>query len=318
MTGPIGKQYSNPRNRPGFVSKRRPFWLPASNYYSITVVIGLSLFLLTWGILHDGGDETPWITAGIGFGILMIGAVILRELVLRRARNRYLALERQFDRHLSSAVSRIGSDEGRPEKLTIEKNEKIVADIRLKSDAAKVLNKFADAHREVFELCHQYLLVNERELRRVGSGSPRIRALRKGRSSVSRYHRFHLLAWAQIETRNLTHEVAGLVDSSEKASVLQNALAVIDSALEYYPDELSLIESREVLTEMLASIRVTHFVEKAERSEFDGDHKTALNLYRDALFYLGRDNIKSAKRDAAAQRITFEIERLRQIESESI
>lgn len=297
--------------------RRRPFWLPATNYYLLVAAIGSALFVLFLGILHDGGEETPWLTAAIGFGILLLGSVVLRELFLRRARNRYLAMERQLDRHLNDAVSRIG-DANRHEKLTLEKNSRILADIKLKSDAAKVLGKFADAHREVFEICEQYLSVSDRELKTIGAGSPRIKALRRGRSTVSRYHRFHLLQWAQIETRNLTHTATGLQDADEKAGVLQNAVTVIDVALEFYPDELSLIESREVLSEMLASVKVSHFVERAERSVFEGDHKSALSHYRDALFYLGRDNVRSERRDAAAERISFEMEKLRQIESEGV
>ncbi len=294
--------------------KRRPFWLPASNYYVLAFAIGLAFFFLMWGILHDGGDETPWITAGIGFSILIVGAVILRELILRRTRNRYLAQERQFDRQLVEVYNRI-SDGNRPEKLTLERNDRLISDIKRKSDAAKVLNRFADAHREVFEICDQYLLINKRETRTVGPGSPRLKALRKGKASVSRYHRFHLLQWAQIETRNITQDVAGLHKTSEKVAALQNALAVIDASLEFYPDELSLIESHSVLSEMLTSVRVSHFVEKAERAAFKGEHKQAISQYRDALFYLGRDNIRSDQRDGAAERINFEIDRLRQIEN---
>lgn len=296
--------------------RRRPFWLPASNYYVLAVAIGSALFFLSWGILHDGGDATPWITAGIGFSIFMVGAVVLRELILRRARNRYLALERKFDRHLADAVSRIG-DGNRPEKLTIERNERLIADIKRKSEAAKVLGKFADAHREVFEICDQYLSINEREARNISAGSPRIKVLRKGRESISRYHRFHLLQWAQIETRNLTGGIPGIAKTGDKVSTIQSAISVVDSALEHYPAELSLIESRGVLNEMLTSVRVSHFVEKAERSAFKGEYKQAVSMYRDALFYLGRDNVRSEQRDAAAERITLEIDRLRRMGADS-
>lgn len=292
---------------------RRPFWLPASNYYVLTFAVGLAVFFLLWGILHDGGEETPWITAGIGFSIFMIGAVFLREVTLRRARHRYLAVEKQFDRQLVEVYSRVGEN-ARPEKLTIEKNERILAEIRQKSDAAKVLSKFADAHREVFEMCGEYLSVNERELRVIGVGSPRILALRKGKKSVVRRHRFHLLQWAQIESRNLTHEASSLTKAADKVAATQTAINVIDSALEFYPNEPALLESHELLQEMLTSIRVSHFVEKAERSAFKGNYKQAKSLYRDALFYLGRDNVRSDQRDNAAEHINSEIDRIRQIE----
>ena len=313
MIGRTENPYSRPRIRTERPIGRRPFWLPASNYYVLAFAVGLAIFFLLWGILHDGGEETPLITAGFGFSIFMIGAVIVREVILRRARNRYLAVEKRFDRQLVEVYSRVGEN-ARPEKLTIEKNERILAEIRQKSDAAKVLSKFADAHREVFEMCSEYLAVNERELRVIGIGSPRLMALRKGKESIARHHRFHLLQWAQIETRNLTHEASSLTKASDKVAATQTAINVIDSALEYYPNESALLESHELLHEMLTSIRVSHFVEKAERSAFKGNYKQAKSLYRDALFYLGRDNVQSDQRDTAAEHINSEIDRIRQIE----
>ncbi len=91
---------------------------------------------------------------------------------------------------------------------------------------------------------------------------------------------------------------------------------VIDSALGFYPAERSLLESREVVVELIASIKVAHWVERAERAAFKGDYKEARSHYRDALFYLGRDNISSEDREIAASRINAEIERLRQLEQD--
>ena len=49
-------------------------WLPASNYYALTMAVVIAFFFLVWGILHDGGDETPWISAGIGASAVLFGA----------------------------------------------------------------------------------------------------------------------------------------------------------------------------------------------------------------------------------------------------
>ena len=81
---------------------RRPFWLPASNYYVLAVAISAAFFFLVWGILHDGGEETPWITAGIGASILLSGAVILREIVLRRAHDRFVRQQRMMESRVFS------------------------------------------------------------------------------------------------------------------------------------------------------------------------------------------------------------------------
>ena len=307
------KLFVRPGNRVDAVRMRRPFWLPASSYYVLAAAVSLAFFFLVWGILHDGGDETPWITAGVGASIVLIGAVILREIILRRARNRYVLFERSFDRQLNDVLSRLGNERN-SDKLTVERNADLLREIKKKSDAAKVLGRLAVVHREVFELCDEYLVRNERELRFIGTGSPRLGPLRKGKDSVGRYHRFHLLRWAEIESTSLTLDAKNRAEVSEKVEAAQSAINVIETALDFYPNEHSLLESREVLQELLASIKVSHWVEKAEIASFRGDYKQARSLYRDALFYLGRDNIISDARDMAAAKINAEIDKLRQLD----
>ena len=292
---------------------RRPFWLPASNYYVLAAAVAIAFFFLFWGALQDGGKDMPWIPSGVGASIILFGAVVLREVILRRARNQYLTFERRLDRNLSNAYSQIGENR-KKKKLTLERNTAILGEIRLKSEAAKVLGKFSSGHREVFEFCGEYIALNEQELKTVGSGSPRFGALLKGRSAANEYHRYHLLKWAEIESRSLTHEAETRTKAEEKVEATEKALRVIDSALHYYPVEESLIESREVLLELLASIKMSGWVEKAERAAFKGHYQRAISLYRDALFDLGRDNVSSESRDQAAQRINEEIERLRRLD----
>ena len=294
---------------------RRPMWLPASNYYALTMAVVIAFFFLVWGILHDGGDETPWISAGIGASAILFGAVVLRELIMRRARNRYVRAQRNFDRELREVYSRLGNERD-TEKLTLDQNEAILRDIAKKSSAARTLGKFSAAHREVFELCGDYLARNKRELALIGTGSPRLVPLRKSRERVAEYHRYHVLQWAEIEARELTQDAKSRSKLSEKVESAQAAMNVIDSALGFYPAERSLLESREVVVELIASIKVAHWVERAERAAFKGEYKEARSHYRDALFYLGRDNISSEDREIAASRINAEIERLRQLEQD--
>ena len=294
---------------------RRPMWLPASNYYALTMAVVIAFFFLVWGILHDGGDETPWISAGIGASAVLFGAVILREWVMRRARNRYVTAQRNFDRELREVYSRLGNDRD-SEKLTLGQNEAILSDIAKKSSAARTLGKFSATHREVFELCGDYLARNKRELSLIGTGSPRLVPLRKSRDRVREFHRYHVLQWAEIEARELTQDAKSRAKFSEKVESAQAAMNVIDSALSFYPAEPALIESREVIVELVASIKVAHWVERAERAAFKGDYKEARSHYRDALFYLGRDNISNEDRDIAADHINTAIERLRQLEQD--
>ncbi len=295
---------------------RRPFWLPASNYYVLSVAISAAVFFLLWGILNDSGEETPWVTAGISSSSLLCGAVVLREVIMRRARNRFLRRKRVLENQVRAAGLRAQINDPRGVgKLTIERNAAILHEVGQKSQAAKLLNKFSSSHLEVFEMCSEYISLNENELKNVNPNSPRLAPLLKGRSAVAEYQRFHLLRWAEIEARSLTAEAQSKTRTADRVEAAQSALTVVERALQYYPQERSLLGSQELLTEMVVSIKVSHWVERAERAAFKGDHARAKGLYRDALFYLGRDNVQTEARADAARRINEEIEHLSGLES---
>jgi len=301
--------------RIGVNNNRRPLWLPAPNFYALAVAISTAFFILVWGILHDGGEENPWLTAGLSTSILFCCAVVLREVILRRVLNRFLRGEREMKSRVAAAVSNHqNGDPHNPNKLTLEKNAVILNEIRQKSDAANVLSRLSAGHREVFELCSEYLELNESELKAINPNSPRLAPLLKSRSAVADYHHFHLLKWAEIEARTLTIDARNRANTTEKIEAAQTALYVVESALESYPSEPRLLQSKELLEDMIVSIKVSDWVEKAERAEFERDYATARSHYRDALFYLGRDNIQSEEREEAAERINVEIERLRALE----
>jgi adenylate kinase len=80
--------------------------------------------------------------------------------------------------------------------------------------------------------------------------------------------------------------------------------------LKIYPDEDELNQSASAVREFIASSRVAHWVELAERAAFKGYYRRAIDCYRDALFFLTRDNPDRAQ-EAAAERIAREIELLR-------
>ena len=276
------------RYRRHITRHRRPFWLPASNYYILAVAVTIAFFFLAWGILNDGHEETPWIPAGIGAAVVLASAVVLREIILREARNRFLATQREMDRNIKGIISRVPDRDAN--KLTLERNAAILHEISTKSEAAKVLGRFAEGHREVFELCDEYLAAVRRELPNVGAGSPRIAALLRGTEVAGRYHYYHLLQWAEIESRTLTQEARKQDKIVGKLSSAQAALEVVDFALRSYPHEVTLLDSQKVLLALVSSMKISDLVERADRAAFKGNHKRALSLYQDALFVLQRDD----------------------------
>jgi hypothetical protein len=297
--------------RPGVAKNKVPFWLPATNYYLFAVAASAALFFLLWGILYDGLDDVPLMIAVIVAGILFLATIFIREILLRSARERYISA-RRLDRSVRHiALHKKGKRD--PGKLTLEGNEIILREIRKKSEAARVLGKFSEAHREVISLCEEYLAIASVELANAGAGSPRIPAIQKGSGLVSGHHRYHTLRWAEIEARSLTQEAKSRDKISEKLDSAQRALGILDHALKSYPNESSLVDSQSVLQEFLASIRVSSSVEKAERAFFKGNHKRAVSLYQDALFDLKRIDSANPELETAAEKIREEIRKIKQI-----
>ena len=302
------------RQRGKIIDSRSPFWLPAPSYYVLSASMAVGLFFLMWGILNEGKEQTPWVIGAAGAGFVIAAAVFLREVILRNARNRFLATQRRLDKSLRGVTNRV-ADDWNPAKLTLERNAAILAEIRQKSAAAKVLGKFSAGHMEVFQMCEEYMAAAAGELPNVGIGSPRLAALRKGSSTAREYHRYHLLQWAEIEARTLTQEANNRAKIREKLETAQKAIGAVEFGLKYYPDETSLLDSHKVLEDFITSIKVSNAVEKAERAYFKGNVKLAESLYQDALFDLSRGD-GGEEREIAAERIEFELSRIRQVEGD--
>jgi hypothetical protein len=109
----------------------------------------------------------------------------------------------------------------------------------------------------------------------------------------------------------LTREAQQRARTTDKIETANRALDCLDFALKVFPQESELNESKLAIREFIASIKVAHWVELAERSAFKGHYQRAINRYNDALFYLTRESVKEDVRQAGAERIAREIEALR-------
>lgn len=282
--------------------------MPASSYYALAAACTIAVFFLIWGAIQDGVD-TPWIEAGLAASVVLGSAVFIREILLMKTRRRIREAERQLDRSLSAFPASLlrGPDSS---KITLERNSALMRHIARKSEAAKVLGRVPDGHREVFDLCDEYLRMVAMELPTVAAGSPRLAAFRHGNEVVRNYHRYHLMQWAEIEARSLTHEANGRDRITESLKFTEQAKEVVDFALRYYPQEPELLESLEVLNDLVDSLKVKELIEKAERSAQKGNRKRARHLYADALYILDRSEHLSDEASLAADRIRAEMEKL--------
>ena len=317
MNDRISRQYQikklsrNKDERSG-VPYRRPFWLPVTGYYALAMVAAVAFFFFIWVILREGDEDSPVIAAGIGAIFVLGSAAVVREVFLRKARRHFLSAERKLDYTLSHIPLQPKLNGGL-DKLSLEKNAEIIREIKRKSEAARTLGNLSNGHRDVLETCIQYLAVVEKQMETVGVGSPRLAGLRRGREIVGELHFFHLLSWAEIESRAWSQKARNYATMSEKLNAAQEALSILDSALQFYPGEPRLTESESAVKTFIASIKVAHWIEQAERAAFKGNNKRAVSLYRDALFFLAREDVNAAEKEAVADKINAEIENLREL-----
>lgn len=283
----------------------RPYWLSAPNYYVLSIAVAVAAFVLVMGLLRDEYDEA-YIPAGIAASSVMICAVVIRLAIFKKYKARAYAA-RRLDHNLN--LRRLLGSESQ-KKLTIEQNASILRELKRKSDAASVLARHADGHREVFELCGQYLELNAREMLTVNPGSPRIAALRRGREIAEDYHHRHMLIWAEIETTALFDRAQTSTKNADKISLADAALAVIETAARKYPTEIRLLESASAIAEFVLKIKVSDRVERAGRAEVRGNLKLAMKHLQTALRELERNNVLSSDRDLAEKKIKAELGRL--------
>jgi hypothetical protein len=284
--------------------------MPSSTGYLISaIVISVALFFGLWWILVSGGDEAPWLPAGLAASVVLLVALSAREVVMRRAWTRYL-LENGIGEK-SPSRSREG---GRSQKkgFSASMHSAALRAIQKQSTAADRPGSTPEMHLDVAQLCHDYLASSDEAIRSGSFGSEKGIALRAGQERVRALHRHHLLTWARGQSQLLTHEAQQRARTFDKIETATRALDCIDSALRIYPDETELNESRVAIGEFIASVKVAHWVELAERSAFKGQYRRAIDRYRDALFYLNQDVVKQEVRLAGTEKIEREIEKLKE------
>ena len=280
--------------------------MPSSAGYLLgAFVAAIGLFLALWWMLVSGGDESPWIPAGLAASVVLLVALSAREVVMRRAWTRYL-----LDQG-SQPSSRSSSDkQSAPRKSHSSILSAAWRTIQKQSEEADA-SSAPEAHFEVFHLCQDYLASTDEALRSNSLQAEKRVAVRAGQERVRGLQKHHLLTWARDSSRSLTHEAQQRARISDKIEAANRALYCLETARKFYPEEVELRESSTAIEEFIASVKVAHWVELAERSAFKGHYRRAIGRYKDALFYLNRGAIKEEIRIASIERIGSEIEALR-------
>jgi hypothetical protein len=276
----------------------------------VVIVVAAVFGLLLWWLLANGGDEAPWLPAGLAVSVVLLVALSAREVVMRRAWTRYL-LEHGIQEKSKGRTSS-SRPAGRSQKkgFSASLHSAALRTIQKESSSADAPNSTPEAHFEVARLCHDYLKGTDEAMRSGSLGSEKGIAIRAGQERVRALHKHHILTWARGHSRALTREAQQRARTFDKIETANKALECIDSALRVYPDEAELHASKTAISEFIASVKVAHWVELAERSAFKGHYRRAIDRYKDALFYLNQDVVKGDVRRAGSERIEQEIEKL--------
>ena len=284
--------------------------MPSSTGYLIVAIISaVGLFFGLWWILVRGGDEAPWLPAGLAASVVLLVALSAREVVMRRAWTRYL-LENGINHNTSPSRQRVSS-RSQKRGFSASAHSAALRAIQKQSSVADAPGSTPDAHLDVAHICHEYLARTDEAIRSGRVGSEKGIAIRAGQERVRALHRRHLMTWARGQSRVLLHEAQQRARTFDKIETATRAMDCIDSAWRLYPDEPELRESKGAINEFISSVKVAHWVELAERSAFKGQYRRAIDRYRDALFYLTQGTVKEEMRLAGTEKIEREIEKLK-------
>jgi hypothetical protein len=280
--------------------------MPSSvGYLLAAFVAAIALFFGLWLMLTSGGDEAPWIPAGLAASVVLLVALSAREVVMRRAWTRYLLDQGSEQSTRTNGEHKRSSVKSRSPSLL----SAAWRNIQKQSEEADA-GTSAEAHFDVFHLCQDYLATTDDALRSSTMSSEKRNSIRARQEHVRALQKHHLLTWARDSSRSLTYEAQQRVRTSERIEAANRALHCLESALQFYPQETDLQESSVAIREFIGSVKVAHWVELAERSAFKGHYRRAIDRYKDALFYVGKGAMKDDVRVASTERIGREIDLL--------
>ena len=305
-------QNARTRTQTGAPRRRAHPRMPSTvGYTAIAGGLSLALFWAIWFLLRSEGEEAPWFPAGLAAGLVILVAAAAREIVMRRAWARY-AREMEMLAGAGEAARASAKLSPAAGRSGMQAQVAALRSLQQRLSELDAAGTPPEAHLEAYRLCEQYLAGADEALRRAPGGAAEMRvALRSGQERVRALRRRHLLAWARGEATRLTQEAQRRVRLSDRVETAQRALEVLDDALKAYPEEQELRDSAVAVRDFIASVKVGHWVEMAERAAFRGKYGRALARYSDALFYLSRAEMGEEARADAAARIQREIEMLR-------
>jgi hypothetical protein len=148
--------------------------MPSSAGYLIgALAASIALFFALWWMFVSGGDEAPWIPAGLAASVVLLVALSAREIVMRRAWTRYLLEQGIQHSHRQSS-----SHSKRSHSTSLL--SAVLRTIQKQSAEADAPGAAHDLHLDVFQLCRDYATAAEEALQSNNLPAEKRMALRTG------------------------------------------------------------------------------------------------------------------------------------------
>ena len=307
----VRRRAGAPGRAPHGYGARRPPSLSTAGYLIAAGFVAAALFFLLWWMLKDSLDEAPWVPAGLAASVVMVVAVAAHEVVSRRARTHYLLEQGRRNGTIRGSLKRgsSGSSSSASRGSSVSRHAAALRALQKRcAEADAAGGTLPEAHLEAYHACQEYLSDIGEVSRAPNLATEKRVALRVGRERARALAKHHLLTWARDASRAMTYDAQRRDRVSDKIETVSRALEVIDSALRIYPEESELRESKAAVHEYIASVKIAHWVEMAERAAFKGKYARALDRYQDALFYLSRADVKDEVRRETSERIGHKVE----------
>ena len=285
----------------------------------MSILIDVTLTLIIWGLLRETSEEATWAAALAGCVVLLVAASA-REIIVRRAWSRQLLEVDGRGRPDSyggrgsgySAAPNIGARPASSHAPRGAWSHSAALRAVQKRSAEAEAQDAPELHWDAYRLCQEYLATTDDALRAVSLAAEKRIAMRAGQERVRGLRKYHLLSWARSKSQALTQDAQHLARLHDRLDMGRRALHVLEIAAAELPHERELEDSQAAIHEFMASSRVRHWLEMAERAEFRGHLRRAVLRYRDALFYVQREIAEPQQQEELTLHITQEIARLKE------
>lgn len=284
-----------------------PFWIPATGYYVLSISVTGIVFFILVGIWGRG--DTPLMLSGVIASAMLGGAVILREIVFRERRRAIVRAQKRIDDNLVGLSRQNTERLGKP--LTLERNKQLVSELKNKSRAADAFENLPETHRKVFELCENYLQRNLIEINRTGIASSKLQLLTSDRRLVRKLHKYHLLKWSAADSAALLGKAKSVTDFTQKIEYAEKSLVVIETALEFYPNETKLKDSSAFIRDFISNEKLKEKIAEAENELIMSHPQKSIETYRKVLKLLEEDVSFSSGRESLTAEIKLRIEKIK-------